>query len=70
VAALIDTKLHILIDATLAQLQEFFPYASFICLYGTGKLHTGFCLGDLMEKDYLNDLDIDGRIILKLIFKE
>jgi hypothetical protein len=26
--------------------------------------------GDLRERDHLKDLDVDGRIILKLIFKK
>jgi len=33
-------------------------------------VHTGFRCGNLRERDYLEDLSIDGRIILKLIFKK
>jgi len=33
---------------------------------GTGEVHIGFWLGDLMEGDYLGDMGIDGRIILKI----
>ena len=32
---------------------------------GRGEAHTGFWLGNLRERDHLNDLDIDGRIMLK-----
>jgi len=28
--------------------------------------NTGFLLGDLSERDYLEDLDINGRIIINL----
>jgi hypothetical protein len=33
-----------------------------------GEVHTGFWCGNLRERDNLEDPDIDGRIILKLIF--
>jgi len=33
------------------------------------EVHTGFWSGDLMERDHLEDLGIDGRIVLKWIFK-
>jgi hypothetical protein len=33
-------------------------------------VHTGFLWGDLREGDCLGDLDVDGRIILKWIFKK
>jgi len=32
-------------------------------------MHKAFCLGNLMEGVHLEDLGSDGRIILKLIFK-
>jgi hypothetical protein len=39
-------------------------------IWETGKLHTGFRWGELRESDQLEDLGIDRRIILKLIFKK
>ena len=30
----------------------------------TADVHTGFLSEDMMEKDYLEDLDVDGRMIL------
>jgi hypothetical protein len=34
------------------------------------EIHKAFWLGYLMEKDHLEDLDADGRILLKLIFNK
>jgi hypothetical protein len=36
---------------------------------GKGEVHTGFWWGDLREGDHLGDPGVDGRIILKCIFK-
>ena len=33
-------------------------------------MHTSFWWGNLMEIDHLKDLGIDGRIILKWIFRK
>jgi hypothetical protein len=33
-------------------------------------VHTGFWWGDLREGDHLGDPSVDGRIILKWIFKQ
>jgi hypothetical protein len=37
--------------------------------WGTREVHAGFCWGDLMERAHLEDLDEDGRIILKWTLK-
>jgi hypothetical protein len=39
-------------------------------VWGRGVVHIGFWWGNLKERDDLKDLDVDGRIILKLIFKK
>jgi hypothetical protein len=36
---------------------------------GTGETHAGFLLGDLRERDHFENLGVDGRIILKWIFR-
>jgi hypothetical protein len=38
-------------------------------VWGKRKVHTGFWWGDLTEGDHLEDPGVDGRIILKWIFK-
>jgi hypothetical protein len=37
---------------------------------GTRELHKGFWWGDLMERDHLQDLGVDGSIISNWIFKK
>ena len=32
-------------------------------------MYAGFWWGDLREREHLEDLDIDGRILIKCIFK-
>jgi hypothetical protein len=36
----------------------------------TGEVHTKFWWGNLREIDHLEDLDAEGRIVLKRIFKK
>jgi hypothetical protein len=38
-------------------------------VWKTGDVHAGFWWGNLMERDNLEDVGVDWRIILKLIFK-
>jgi hypothetical protein len=38
--------------------------------YGERAVHTEFWWGDLREGDHLRDPGLDGRIILKWIFKK
>jgi hypothetical protein len=35
----------------------------YVC--GNGDIHTGLWWGDLRERVHLEDLDVDGRILLK-----
>jgi hypothetical protein len=39
-------------------------------VWGTGEVHTGFSWGDLVDRDHLKDVGIDGRIILKWSFRK
>jgi hypothetical protein len=39
-------------------------------IWDTSEAHTGFWYGDMKERGPLEDLGIDGWIILKWIFKE
>ena len=39
-------------------------------VWGKGEVHTGFWWGNLRERDNLGDVRIDGRIILKYVFKK
>jgi len=34
---------------------------------GTVEVHAGFCWGDLKEREHVEDLGVDGKIILKRI---
>jgi hypothetical protein len=36
-------------------------------VWWTGEVHRRFCLGDLMETNHVEDLDVDRRIILKYV---
>jgi hypothetical protein len=37
--------------------------------WGRRDVHTGFWLGNLMERDYWEDLGVDEKIIFKWIFE-
>jgi hypothetical protein len=37
-------------------------------VWESGEVHTGFLWGDPREGEPLEDIGVDGRIILKLIF--
>jgi len=37
---------------------------------GRGEAYTGFCYGNLRVRDQLGDPDVDGRIILRWIFRK
>jgi hypothetical protein len=39
-------------------------------VWGKGEAYAEFWWGYLMERDKLEDLDVDGKIILKLMFKK
>jgi hypothetical protein len=45
-------------------------WARHIAQMGRRKVHTGFRWGNLRERDYLEDLSIDGKIMLEWIFKK
>jgi hypothetical protein len=43
-------------------------YIWLVC--GTGEVHTGFWWGNLRERDHLEDLSVEGRIIFEWTCKE
>ena len=45
-------------------------WAKHIAKMGRMEVHTEFRWGSLRERDYLEEVSINGRIILKLIFKK
>jgi hypothetical protein len=40
------------------------------CVWGRGEVYTGFCWGNLRERDHFEDPYIVGRIILNWIFRK
>jgi hypothetical protein len=43
---------------------------SFRRIWGRGEVCTGFWWGNLRERDHWGDPDVDGRIILRWIFRK
>jgi len=41
-----------------------------MCVWGRGETYTGFWWGNLRERDHLGYPGIDGRIILRWIFRK
>jgi len=39
-------------------------------VWGRGDVYTGFRWGNLRETDYMEGPDVDGRIILRWIFRK
>jgi hypothetical protein len=44
-------------------------WARHVARMGIGKAYTGFWWGNLRERDHLEDTGVDGRIILRWIFR-
>jgi len=40
------------------------------CVRGRGEVYTGFWWGNMRERDHLGDPGVDGRIILRWIFRK
>ena len=45
-------------------------WAGHVAQMGQGEVHKGFWWGYLRERDHFEDLGVDGRIVLKWIFKK
>jgi len=39
------------------------------CMWGREEVYTGFWWGNLWERDHLEDPGVDGRLILRWIFR-
>ena len=45
-------------------------WAGHVAHMGRAEVYTGFWWGNLRERNHLEDLDIDGKIILRWIFEK
>jgi hypothetical protein len=45
-------------------------WAGHVARMGKREVHTGFWCGDLREGDHLGDPGVDGRVMLKWIFRK
>jgi len=45
-------------------------WAEHVACMGRGEAYTGFWWGNLKERDHLGDPSVDGRIILRWIFRK
>ena len=45
-------------------------WAGHVARMGRGEVYIGFCWGNLRERDHLKDPGVDGRIILRRIFRK
>jgi len=44
--------------------------AGYLVCMGRGEVHTSWRCGNLRESDHLEDLNVDGKIIVKCLFKK
>ena len=45
-------------------------WAGHVARVGRGEVYTGFWWGSMRERDHLGDPDVDGRIILRWMFRK
>jgi hypothetical protein len=45
-------------------------WAGHVVLWGRGEAYTGFWWGNLRERNHFGDPGIDGRVILRWIFRK
>jgi hypothetical protein len=45
-------------------------WAEHVARLGRREMHRGYWWGNLKERDSVEDLSVDGRIILKLVLEE